>query len=214
MTSQFWRAIIPWHSSICSVSITSMPWLTSNRILNTKVMSIAWISGPLGLNCSVDFRKIIVQSILCTDMSCHQEYVESFKEQLKRIESHTMDLTDDASRDKERMILCSIIMKCADISNCVSIYYGVCCFWNIVLNVFLVGKAFWERKKLGRDTSWRVLYPRRPWARIRNPLCGYQWARKSIIGWFPTFVYEKCSAWTLHNSGWNTPSIEILCWKY
>ncbi|CAO0789974.1 unnamed protein product [Mucor circinelloides] len=65
-----------------------------------------------------DFRKIIVQSILCTDMSCHQEYVESFKEQLKRIESHTMDLTDDASRDKERMILCSIIMKCADISNC------------------------------------------------------------------------------------------------
>ncbi|KAK4511307.1 uncharacterized protein ATC70_012522 [Mucor velutinosus] len=65
-----------------------------------------------------DFRKIIVQSILCTDMSCHQEYVESFKEQLQRLQSHTMDLTDDASRDKERMILCSIIMKCADVSNC------------------------------------------------------------------------------------------------
>lgn len=65
-----------------------------------------------------DFRKIIVQSILCTDMSCHQEYIESFKEQLQRVESHTMELTDDATRDKERMVLCSIIMKCADISNC------------------------------------------------------------------------------------------------
>ncbi|GAN08405.1 hypothetical protein MAM1_0203d07916 [Mucor ambiguus] len=65
-----------------------------------------------------DFRKVVIQSILCTDMSCHQEYVESFKGQLQRLKTHTMDLTNDDTRDKERMILCSIIMKCADISNC------------------------------------------------------------------------------------------------
>lgn len=70
---------------------------------------------------NVDFRKIIVQSILCTDMSCHQEYVESFKEQIKRKRSNNIDFTNDVAREKERMILCSVIIKCADISNCVSI---------------------------------------------------------------------------------------------
>lgn len=70
---------------------------------------------------NVDFRKIIVQSILCTDMSCHQEYVESFKEQIKRARSNNIDFTNDVTREKERMILCSVIIKCADISNCVSV---------------------------------------------------------------------------------------------
>ncbi|KAG2191913.1 hypothetical protein INT46_006795 [Mucor plumbeus] len=65
-----------------------------------------------------DFRKIILQSILCTDMSCHQEYVESFKEQIKRAKSNNINFTNDVSREKERMILCSVIMKCADVSNC------------------------------------------------------------------------------------------------
>lgn len=62
-----------------------------------------------------------MQSILCTDMSCHQEYVESFKEQIKRARSNNIDFTNDVTREKERMTLCSVIIKCADISNCVSV---------------------------------------------------------------------------------------------
>lgn len=56
-----------------------------------------------------------MHSILCTDMGCHQDYLASIIDTTKRIRNHTI-----YSEEEERLVLCSAIMKCADISNCVS----------------------------------------------------------------------------------------------
>ncbi|KAG2213517.1 hypothetical protein INT47_009191 [Mucor saturninus] len=61
-----------------------------------------------------DFRRIVVHSILCTDMGCHQDYLASIIQTTREINEHARTL----SQEEERLVLCSAIMKCADISNC------------------------------------------------------------------------------------------------
>jgi hypothetical protein len=64
------------------------------------------------------FRKIVVNSILATDMSMHDEYVEKIKLQATRIKENQIDWNDKSTREKEKILLCSALIKCADISNC------------------------------------------------------------------------------------------------
>ncbi|KAK9763554.1 3',5'-cyclic-nucleotide phosphodiesterase [Basidiobolus ranarum] len=59
-----------------------------------------------------DFRKLVVNSILATDMSAHFEYIRSFTEQNKRLESSTK-----LDAIQEKISFCSAILKCSDISN-------------------------------------------------------------------------------------------------
>ncbi|ORX62559.1 HD-domain/PDEase-like protein [Hesseltinella vesiculosa] len=60
-----------------------------------------------------EFRKTVVTSILATDMSLHNDYVAKFKEQTARFRTSHSALDED----QERLLLCSAIIKCADISN-------------------------------------------------------------------------------------------------
>ncbi|KAG0748603.1 hypothetical protein G6F57_004231 [Rhizopus arrhizus] len=64
-----------------------------------------------------EFRKLVITSILATDMSLHCDYVAKIKEQTKRLmDSHSTDW-DEARIIEERLLFCSGLMKCADISN-------------------------------------------------------------------------------------------------
>ncbi|KAI8337831.1 hypothetical protein EDC96DRAFT_346357 [Choanephora cucurbitarum] len=58
------------------------------------------------------FRKTVVSSILATDMSLHLEYVAKIKEQAIRFHQNQIE-----PNDLERNLLCSALIKCADISN-------------------------------------------------------------------------------------------------
>ncbi|OBZ86906.1 3',5'-cyclic-nucleotide phosphodiesterase regA [Choanephora cucurbitarum] len=58
------------------------------------------------------FRKTVVSSILATDMSLHLEYVAKIKEQAIRFHQNQVE-----PNDLERNLLCSALIKCADISN-------------------------------------------------------------------------------------------------
>lgn len=69
---------------------------------------------------SIAFRKIVVNSILATDMSLHDDYVQKINDQAKRIRENAIDTTDNAAVEREKIILCGALIKCADISNCVS----------------------------------------------------------------------------------------------
>ncbi|KAI8095635.1 hypothetical protein BDF21DRAFT_406378 [Thamnidium elegans] len=62
-----------------------------------------------------DFRRIVVYSILCTDMGCHQDYLGRIQSTTKKMANHGHLMFEE---DTERLVLCSAIMKCADISNC------------------------------------------------------------------------------------------------
>jgi hypothetical protein len=59
----------------------------------------------------IEFRKVIVSSILATDMSRHVDYVDQIKRQAFRFQH---GIKDDES---ERILLCCALIKCADISN-------------------------------------------------------------------------------------------------
>ncbi|KAI9277574.1 hypothetical protein BY458DRAFT_432996 [Sporodiniella umbellata] len=65
-----------------------------------------------------DFRKLVITSILATDMSLHGDYVTKIKEQNQRWKTREGRGWEDEDRlMEERLLFCSGLMKCADISN-------------------------------------------------------------------------------------------------
>lgn len=50
----------------------------------------------------------------------HDEYVHKITDQAERIKN--IDLTDKLACEKEKVLLCGALIKCADISNCVSLF--------------------------------------------------------------------------------------------
>ena len=64
---------------------------------------------------------MIVTSILATDMSLNADYVESILAQARR--HPDLRALDDSTCEKERLLLCSAMIKCADISNVVSFFF-------------------------------------------------------------------------------------------
>lgn len=68
----------------------------------------------------VDFRKVVIHSILATDMSMHDEYVRRVEEQAEAWKNDDIDISNKEVCDRERLTLCGALIKCADIGNCVS----------------------------------------------------------------------------------------------
>ncbi|KAI8388334.1 uncharacterized protein BYT42DRAFT_559739 [Radiomyces spectabilis] len=64
------------------------------------------------------FRKIVVNSILATDMSMHDDYVRKIEDQAKRNSDHGINDADPSACEQEKILLCGALIKCADISNC------------------------------------------------------------------------------------------------
>ncbi|KAI9323244.1 hypothetical protein BX666DRAFT_1884687 [Dichotomocladium elegans] len=63
-----------------------------------------------------EFRKTVVATILATDMSLHNDYVARIKEQAARLRNNP-EVLDPNTVDEDRILLCSALIKCADISN-------------------------------------------------------------------------------------------------
>ncbi|KAG1006254.1 hypothetical protein G6F27_008478 [Rhizopus arrhizus] len=59
----------------------------------------------------------IIKSILATDMALHSDYVEKIQQQAKRLDTIDVNTLDCPTLEKERILLCSALIKCADISN-------------------------------------------------------------------------------------------------
>jgi hypothetical protein len=51
----------------------------------------------------------------------HDEYVQKIKDQANRLKTGSIDFTNPVECEKEKLLLCAALIKCADISNCVSI---------------------------------------------------------------------------------------------
>lgn len=63
---------------------------------------------------STDFRKVTMAAVLATDMGGHFPIVAKLQEAARRVDSRTRDL---AEVEEDRLLICSCLMKCADISN-------------------------------------------------------------------------------------------------
>jgi hypothetical protein len=69
-----------------------------------------------------NMRKLMINSILATDMGLHFKYMADLKSLRDKLEQDPkiVEKFDDASRDGYRDQICGLLIKCADISNVVS----------------------------------------------------------------------------------------------
>ncbi|KAF9976187.1 3',5'-cyclic-nucleotide phosphodiesterase, partial [Modicella reniformis] len=86
----------------------------------------------------MEFRKMVVSTILATDMGLHFDYVGKIKEQTDRLRLRALPGGDVPKPnqanidDQERLLLCGTLIKCADISNA-SRPFHVAERWSTVL---------------------------------------------------------------------------------
>ncbi|CAO0789477.1 unnamed protein product [Mucor circinelloides] len=97
------------------------------------------------------FRKIVVNSILATDMSMHDEYVTKIQDQAQRLRRNEIDFTDKATCEKEKILMCGALIKCADISNCARPFESAK-RWAKIL-----AEEFFEQGDLERELGMPVL---------------------------------------------------------
>ncbi|KAI8070616.1 uncharacterized protein B0P05DRAFT_550397 [Gilbertella persicaria] len=114
------------------------------------------------------FRKIVVNSILATDMSLHDDYVSRIKDQADRLESDKVDFTDEM----EKILLCGALIKCADISNCARPFESAK-RWALIL-----AEEFSEQGDLEKELGLPVLPINE---RGKIPLADFQLSFKRLI---------------------------------
>jgi 3',5'-cyclic-nucleotide phosphodiesterase len=68
-------------------------------------------------------RKLLIHSILATDMGLHFDYMKRMGYlQEKLADDGDTDGWDGRYRDDQRILACSLLIKCADISNVVGLH--------------------------------------------------------------------------------------------
>ncbi|PGH18617.1 hypothetical protein AJ79_00396 [Helicocarpus griseus UAMH5409] len=100
----------------------------------------------------VKLRKLMISSILATDMGVHHKFMESLRElQGKYHETHTTDGWDDQYIDTNRALLCGLLIKCADISN-VARPWSIAERWTNILQEEFAHQGDME-KDIGMETA-------------------------------------------------------------
>ncbi|ORX93042.1 HD-domain/PDEase-like protein [Basidiobolus meristosporus CBS 931.73] len=87
-----------------------------------------------------DFRQLVVNSILATDMSAHFDYITIFTEQNRRLGSN-----GGLNLNQEKLYFCSAILKCSDISNAARSFH-VASRWTECLMKEFRDQAFLEKR--------------------------------------------------------------------
>ncbi|ORZ28631.1 hypothetical protein BCR41DRAFT_752 [Lobosporangium transversale] len=99
----------------------------------------------------MEFRKMVVSTILATDMGLHFDYVGKIKEQTERLRlrrqsgSDTLKPNQASIEEQERLVLCGTLIKCADISNA-SRPFHVAERWSTVLLQEMCNQADIEKE--------------------------------------------------------------------
>ncbi|KAF9972429.1 3',5'-cyclic-nucleotide phosphodiesterase [Actinomortierella ambigua] len=100
----------------------------------------------------MEFRKMVVSTILATDMGLHFDYVGKIKEQANRVRARNEDPLAPQNKmpaanivEQERLVLCGTLIKCADISNA-SRPFHVAERWSTVLLQEMCNQADIEKE--------------------------------------------------------------------
>ncbi|KAF9157672.1 3',5'-cyclic-nucleotide phosphodiesterase [Actinomortierella ambigua] len=101
----------------------------------------------------MEFRKMVVSTILATDMGLHFDYVGKIKEQASRVRARNDDPQAVGQNkmpatnivEQERLVLCGTLIKCADISNA-SRPFHVAERWSTVLLQEMCNQADIEKE--------------------------------------------------------------------
>ncbi|SAM01595.1 hypothetical protein [Absidia glauca] len=97
------------------------------------------------------FRKIVVQSILATDMGMHDDYVNKIQRQRERLDTSPVDVSNNDRAEEEIILICGSLIKCADIGNCAR-PFPVAKEWAEILQ-----REFFAQGDLERELGLSVL---------------------------------------------------------
>ncbi|KAI1429242.1 hypothetical protein F5Y12DRAFT_797491 [Xylaria sp. FL1777] len=82
-------------------------------------------------------RTLMISSILATDMGLHFDYMKKLNELRKELELNPMiDEWSDRTREEQKALICSLLIKCADISNVARKYDAALQWMNILCDEF------------------------------------------------------------------------------
>ncbi|KAI9675125.1 MAG: 3',5'-cyclic-nucleotide phosphodiesterase [Caeruleum heppii] len=81
---------------------------------------------------ATDMRRLLITSILATDMGVHFDYMKKLGALQSTLVGQDVDSWDDRMVEEQRTLTCSLLIKCADISN-VARKYHVAARWASVL---------------------------------------------------------------------------------
>lgn len=128
-------------------------------------------------------RKLLISSILATDMGVHFKFIERMAELQKKYRE-SGNVSDWSAQDQEnyRTLLCGLLIKCADISNVVSTC-GLRNFDRVKTDVF--SRAPGKSLNGGPTSCKRSLLGKGKWRRRSA------WRRHSLAG-HPS--WETCSS--------------------
>lgn len=129
--------------------LESLHSMTLFQLLNKH--GIDKLVGEPSSNAYKEFRKIVVSSVLATDMALHHEYVSKIKEQAVRFDKNATAASNTIHEDEERILLCSALIKCADISNVARPFH-----WGTQWAELLV-KEFTSQGDLEKELGMSVL---------------------------------------------------------
>ncbi|KAI0434065.1 hypothetical protein F5Y09DRAFT_4715 [Xylaria sp. FL1042] len=84
-----------------------------------------------------EMRTLMISSILATDMGLHFDYMKRLSDLQKDLKSNPLiDEWPDRARDEQKALICSLLIKCADISNVARKYDAALQWMNILCDEF------------------------------------------------------------------------------
>ncbi|KAI1363713.1 hypothetical protein F5Y08DRAFT_340421 [Xylaria arbuscula] len=84
-----------------------------------------------------EMRTLMISSILATDMGLHFDYMKRLNDLQKEIKSNpAIDEWPERAREEQKALICSLLIKCADISNVARKYNAALQWMNILCDEF------------------------------------------------------------------------------
>jgi hypothetical protein len=78
-------------------------------------------------------RSLMISTILATDMALHFDYMKQMGEAQEKLqESNTTDGWDGRALEAHKVLVCALLIKCADISNVVSLFAPIGAFRSLL----------------------------------------------------------------------------------
>ena len=141
----------------------------------------------------VEFRKIVVSSILATDMSLHGDYVEKIKTQASRLANMNVHTMDPTTLENERLLICSALIKCADISNVVCGYIS-CILHTWILMILFLDTTIFKSSQMGRIACAGMCSTRWPGTCYGHADWTDEWPWQGDSRRFTNWLYTICGS--------------------
>ncbi|KAI1326359.1 HD-domain/PDEase-like protein [Xylariaceae sp. FL0255] len=116
-------------------------------------------------------RSLMISTILATDMGLHFDYMKKLSDLQEKLKANpSMDGWNDRTREEHRALVCSLLIKCADISNVARKYNAALRWMTILCDEF--SRQFDMEQEIGIPSSL-IAPPKKDFLSLANAQLGF-----------------------------------------